>query len=75
MPWTTTGSYNTNDQWTTVSIPLSSFNKTNSGLACDTPLDKTFFTGLTLFVWHGGVAGTDCNPEFYIDNIRVVPIE
>lgn len=75
MPWTTTGSYNTNDLWTTVSIPLSSFNKTNSGLACDTPLDKSFFTGLTLFVWHGGVAGTDCNPEFYIDNIRVVPIE
>lgn len=75
MPWTTTGSYNTNDQWTTVSIPLSTFTKTHEGQPCDTKLDKTFFTGLTLFVWHGGIEGTDCNPEFYIDNIRVVPIE
>lgn len=75
MPWTTTGSYDTNDQWTTVSIPLSSFNKTNEGQPCDKKLDKTFFTGLTLFVWHGGIEGKDCTPEFYIDNIRVVPIE
>lgn len=75
MPWTSTGSYDTNDEWTTVSLPLSTFTKTHEGQKCEKKLDKTYFTGLTLFVWHGGVEGTDCTPEFYIDNIRVVPIE
>ena len=75
MPWQSTGSYDTDDKWVTVSIPLANFNKTHEGQASDGKLDKTFFTGLTLFVWHGGVEGTDCSPEFYIDNIRVVPIE
>lgn len=75
MPWTTSGSYDTNDQWTTVSIPLSSFNKTHEGQACENKLDKTYFTGLTFFVWHGGVKGTTCTPVICIDNIRVVPIE
>ncbi len=31
-------------------------------------------TGFTFFLWNGGVEGTDCTPELYIDNIRVVPI-
>ena len=74
MPWTSTGSYNTDDKWITVSMPLSNFNKTHEGQICETSLDKTYFTGLTLFVWHGGIEGTDCTPEFFIDNIRVVPI-
>lgn len=30
--------------------------------------------GFTFFLWNGGVEGTDCTPELYIDNIRVVPI-
>jgi len=30
-------------------------------------------SGLTFFVWNGGVSGTDCNPVICIDNIRVVP--
>jgi hypothetical protein len=74
MPWTLSGSYDTGDKWVTVSIPMTSFNKTHLGQACDKVLDKSYFTGLTLFVWHGGVAGTDCTPEFFIDNIRVVPL-
>lgn len=31
-------------------------------------------TGLTFFLWNGGVEGTDCAPELDIDNIWVVPI-
>jgi len=75
MPWTSTGSYDTDDKWITLSMPLSNFNKTFDGQICETSIDKTYFTGLTLFVWNGGIEGTDCTPEFFIDNIRVVPIE
>lgn len=76
MPWTASGSYDTGDKWVTVTIPLSNFNKTHEGQACTTTvLNPTLFTGLTLFVWHGGIEGTDCTPEIYIDNFRVVPAE
>ena len=74
-PWQATGSYDTADSWQTVSIPLSNFNLTNEGGACGTAFDGTFFDGLTIFVWHGGVAGTDCAPTMGLDNIRIVPIE
>ncbi len=30
---------------------------------------------IPLSSWHGGVDGTDCNPEILIDNVRVVPIK
>ncbi len=51
------------------------FNKTHEGNKCDRTFDKTMLTGLTFFVWAGGVEGKDCNPVIIIDNIRVVPIE
>ena len=54
---------------------LSEFNKTHEGNKCDRTFDKTMLTGLTFFVWAGGVEGKDCNPVIMIDNIRVVPIE
>lgn len=75
IPWKSSGSYDTNDSWVTVSIPLSSFNKTHEGATCAEQLNKSDFTGLAFFVWNGGIAGTDCNPVIDIDNIRVVPIE
>lgn len=75
IPWKDTGSYDTADKWVTVSFKLSDFNKTNEGGVCATNFSKDFLTGLTFFVWHGGVAGTDCSPVLCIDNIRVVPIE
>lgn len=75
-PWQATGSYDTADEWVTVSLPVSTFTYNHEGSAATgSPFDATFFDGLTFFVWHGGVAGTDCSPELYIDNIRVVPIE
>lgn len=75
IPWQTTGSYDTGDQWVTMSMNLSEFNRTHEGQSCGNALTKDDFTGLTFFVWNGGVEGTDCNPVICIDNIRVVPIK
>lgn len=75
IPWQTTGSYDTGDQWVTMSMNLSEFNRTHEGQSCANALTTDDFTGLTFFVWNGGVEGTDCNPVICIDNIRVVPIK
>lgn len=74
-PWTSTGSYDTADKWVTVSIPFTNFNKSFDGKECATAFSKNYLTGLTFFVWNGGVEGTTCNPVLAIDNIRVVPTE
>ena len=54
-------------------MPLSEFRYGASGISLS-PLSSTDITGLTLFVWNGGVTGTACSPTICIDNIRVVPI-
>lgn len=73
-PWTTSGSYHTNDQWVTVTVPLTSFtyNRTG-GSATSVPNSADDFASLTIFVVGGGVNGTECTPIFKIDNIRAVP--
>lgn len=71
-PWKESGSYQT-DGWITVSFPLSDFNYTFDGAESANKLTANMISGLTFYVWHGGVAGTDCNPHICIDNIRVVP--
>lgn len=73
IPWQATGSYNTGDKWVTVSMPLSTFNKTNDGQTAGSALTKDRLTGFTFFLWSGGVEGTDCEPELHIDNVRLVP--
>lgn len=72
IPWQSSGSYTTTG-WTTVTVPLSEFRYGASGISLS-PLSSTDITGLTLFVWNGGVTGTACSPTICIDNIRVVPI-
>lgn len=72
IPWQTSGSYTT-EGWTTVTIPLADFHYTSSGMSIS-PLSATDITGLTLFVWNGGVTGNECSPTICIDNIRIVPI-
>lgn len=72
VPWLSSGSYTTTD-WTTVTIPLTDFCYGPSGSSLPA-LSATDITGLTLFVWNGGVTGTACTPTICIDNIRVVPI-
>ena len=72
IPWQSSGNYTT-DGWTTVTIPLSEFRFGSSGTAINA-LSATDITGLTIFVYGGGVTGTACTPTICIDNIRVVPI-
>ena len=72
IPWQSSGNYTT-DGWTTVTIPLSEFRFGSSGTAINA-LSATEITGLTIFVYGGGVTGTACTPTICIDNIRVVPI-
>lgn len=73
-PWTTTGSYHTEDQWVTVSLPISSnfIYGFNGGTATGT-LSADDFASLVIFVTGGGVEGTECTPLIKIDNIRAVP--
>jgi hypothetical protein len=72
MPWQSTGTYTT-DGWITVTIPLSNFIYSYDGSTCSTKLTQNMLYGCTFFVWHGGVAGTDCTPGICVDNIRIVP--
>jgi hypothetical protein len=72
-PWESTGSYTT-DGWIKVSFPLTNFKYSHTG-ATLTMAPPGNYGGLTFFVYHGGITGTDCTPYISIDNIRVVPIE
>ena len=75
VPWEETGSYDTNNQWVTVTLKMSEFNKLVSGLASDTEFTQDRFAGLSIFLRGGGVDGEECEPIICMDNIRVVPVE
>lgn len=75
VPWEETGSYDTNNQWVTVTLKMSEFNKLVSGLASDTEFTQDRFAGLSIFLRGGGVDGKECEPIICIDNIRVVQVE
>lgn len=66
--------FNTNDEWITVSMPLSAFRFNKNGEAMTELYNKDSFDGFTI-VFAGGDAGADCEPVICVDNIRVVPIE
>jgi hypothetical protein len=72
-PWESTGSFDTADQWITVTIPISDFKYGMSGGAAKGNLSAKDFSSLTIFVVGGGVSGTDGQPVIKIDNIRAVP--
>ena len=73
-PWTTSGSFHTDDEWITVTIPLTDFSYDRNGAAATAvPNSPDDFASLTIFVVGGGVNGTECTPVFKIDNIRAVP--
>ena len=75
IPWQTSGTYMT-DGWETVTIPLTQFKYDQGGKVLSSGMASAGkYGGLTFFVYNGGVAGTACNPDICIDNIRVVPNE
>lgn len=73
IPWATAGSYQT-DGWITVSVPMTEFKYNRTGGVIDR-LGPGNYGGLSMFVWNGGITGTPCTTEMWIDNIRVVPVE
>ena len=72
-PWEASGSFDTADEWITVTVPISEFKYGFSGGAASGTLTSGDFTSLTIFVVSGGITGTECNPVIKIDNIRAVP--
>lgn len=73
-PYASSGAYDTDGQWRTVSIPLSTFNKTHTGDLCATDFTADFLGGLT-FYFMGGPAGTASELQMDVDNIRIAPTE
>lgn len=74
-PWLETGSYDTGDEWVTVTVPLDNFVYTRYGATSANSLDKDSFTGLTFVLYAGPQnAGTNGPILMGIDNIRVVPL-
>ncbi|MBR6249633.1 MAG: hypothetical protein IKR17_00370 [Bacteroidales bacterium] len=73
-PWEATGSFDTNGEWITVTIPFSEFvyNYDGSKVTAQT-LEPDAFASLILWVNGGGVAGTACAPILKLDNLRAVP--
>lgn len=75
VPWEETSSYDTGNQWVTVTLKMSEFNKQLSGVVSETEFTKEKLAGLSIFLRGGGVDGKECEPIICIDNIRVVPVE
>lgn len=74
-PWEATGSFDTNGEWQTVTIPFSEFTYGADGTKATGSLSPESFASLTIFVWSGGVQGKDGTPIIKIDNIRAVSIK
>ncbi|PZX16831.1 hypothetical protein LX69_01645 [Breznakibacter xylanolyticus] len=74
-PWESTGSFNTNNQWVTVTVPLADFKYGMDGGAATGSLNAESFASFTLFVVGGGINGVECTPIFKVDNIRAVPFK
>ncbi len=74
-PWAATGSYDTNNEWVTVTIPFSAFTSYWDGTNATGALTPESFANLEFFFAGGGKSeGTaGCKPILYIDNIRAVP--
>ncbi len=73
-PWLSAGSYDTADEWTTVTVPLSNFGYTRYGATASNSLNINSFTGLTFVLYAGPQdSGTNGPILMAIDNIRVVP--
>lgn len=74
-PWSATGTYDTDDKWVTVSLPLAAnFTFGMSGAAATGKLTDDDFTSFLMFVTGGASDNSsDCTPIIKVDNIRIVP--
>ena len=72
-PWATTGSYDTGDQWITVTIPLTDFIYNDDGTKSPKMMSEQSFDSFIMWPKDGGVAGKECTPIFRYDNLRIVP--
>lgn len=72
-PWASTGSYDTADEWVTITIPLTDFVYNSDGTKAGNGLSVDSFESLVIWPYAGGVAGTKCTPIFRYDNLRLVP--
>ena len=72
-PWEATGSFDTGDEWITVTIPLTDFVYNYDGSKVSSTMNENSFDSFVIWPTEGGVAGTVCTPIFRYDNIRVVP--
>ncbi|MDR2824584.1 MAG: glycan-binding surface protein [Prevotellaceae bacterium] len=70
IPWKDGGL--TSSDWITVTIPMSDCKYNANGEAV-APQGTGHYSGITLFVNSGGVAGTPCTPIIWLDNVRIVP--
>ena len=73
-PYASSGAYDTNGEWRTITIPLSTFNKTHTGDLCSNDFTADYLGGLTFF-FMGGPEGTASEIQMDIDNIRLAPTE
>ena len=73
-PWQGLDKGYTTDGWQTVAIPITDFKYLHDGGTAEMAGPGNY-GGLTIFVYHGGIAGTACTPYICLDNIRVVPTE
>lgn len=75
-PWKESGSFHTNGQWQTVTIPIAEFTSFWDGTVANGSLTKESFANLEFFFAGGskseGSAGPA--PTLKIDNIRAVPV-
>ena len=72
-PWATTGSYDTGDQWITVTIPLTDFIYNDDGTKSPKMMSEQSFDSFIMWPKDGGVPGKECTPIFRYDNLRIVP--
>ena len=73
-PWTADGSYDTNGEWITVSLPLAAtFVYSYDGNLCGSTLSKDSFASIWMALYGGGIDGEDSQLIIKIDNIRIVP--
>lgn len=75
MPWEATGTFDTEDHWVTVTIPLSEVNLGWNGTAVTKEVNADSFSSCWFFICNGGLdlPEASCTPIIKIDNVRAVP--